>query len=280
MVDRDARVIELSASYREEDIEHTLIFVDMLGFAALTRKHMFRIVDREPEPGRLVSSTTPIQTQMNRFQRVLDTLLMKEALSGGLSAQIFSDCAFIDVGTFSKRGPEVAADLMRSFIEAEVPVRMGIGQGTYYVFRNSLDQADSQLVAKSLFAGTAVVNAHSAERCGGKGCRIFVHQSSEENLNYHHHDSDLITLPERAGPVGHEVCYLNLDSVEVNDVGPIGTTGRVVHHDDWLLERVISMRSASEPLDDSVALHYSETIDAIARMRLHRNRSLPRRGWP
>jgi hypothetical protein len=217
---------------------------------------------------------------MNRFHCVLDALLMKEAHSGGVSAQTFSDCAFLDVGTFSKRGPELAADLMRAFIEAEVPVRMGIGQGTYYVFRNSLDQAGSQLVAKSLFAGTAVVNAHSAERCGGNGCRIFVHHTSEESLRYHHQDNDLIPLPDRAGPVGHEVCYLHLDPEEVADVGPIGTTGRVVHHDDWLLEHVISMRSASEPLDDPVALHYSETIDAIGRMRLHRNRPLPRRDWP
>ena len=100
--------------------------------------------------GSVVSSTSRLQTQLVRFQRVIDNLIASQAAHAGVSAQVFSDCAYIDVGRFSRRAVEVAPGLMRDFILADVPVRMGIGMGTYYAFRHSLEQADDQLVARSL----------------------------------------------------------------------------------------------------------------------------------
>jgi hypothetical protein len=145
-----ANVIEVTGTYREEDTHRALIFVDMLGFGELTRRNPHRISDRQAAHGSVVSSTSRLQTQLVRFQRVIDNLIASQAAHAGVSAQVFSDCAYIDVGRFSRRAVEVAPGLMRDFILADVPVRMGIGMGTYYAFRHSLEQADDQLVARSL----------------------------------------------------------------------------------------------------------------------------------
>lgn len=257
------RTIELTATYRKEDVERTLVFVDMLGFAELTRRHPFRVYDKLDGVGTLVASVSRLQTQLVRFQRVIDVALTAEA--GSVSAQVFSDCAFLDVGTSSSRGPAFAADLMRSFLAARVPVRMGVGQGTYYAFRHSLEQSDSQLVARALFAGTAVVNAHGAEQCGGKGCRIFVHWSSEESLRYHHVDAHLIPVEPALGSVRSEVSYL-----PVEEVIPDDEVSSNINQDLRLLRFVREIEGDSEPIPQEVRRHYTETYEALDRMHLRR----------
>src|SRR5215213_51293 len=102
-----ANVVELTAIYREENIHHALIFVDMLGFGELTRRNPHRISDQQAERGHVVSSTSRLQTQLVRFQRVLDNLIASQITQGGVSAQVFSDCAYIDVGRFSRRALDV-----------------------------------------------------------------------------------------------------------------------------------------------------------------------------
>ncbi len=182
---------------RDEDQEQTLIFVDMLGFAALTEKHPRRIeTDQQLSTcDRTVVSTAPTQTQFNRFDRVLDWCIDDQRLHGGIAAMLFSDCAFLNFGN-SLRTALTATKLMREFIKARVPVRMGIGKGTFNSFGYSTDtDADSMLVSKSRFIGTAVVRAHAAEKCGGKGMRIFVHPEVDD-LDYNHSDFKILQVPQ------------------------------------------------------------------------------------
>ena len=97
---------------------------------------------------------------------------------------------------------------MREFIKASVPVRMGLGKGTFYSFGYSTDTgADSMLVSKSRFIGTAVVRAHAAERCGGKGLRIFVHPTVSD-LDDSSADFKILDLPEPFNDVKRELDYL------------------------------------------------------------------------
>ena len=148
---------------RDEDQEQTLVFVDMLGFAALTEKHPHRIEDDPPtDDGFEVSRSAPTQSQFNRFNDVLDYCIHQRLCDGGITAMLFSDCAFLNPEN-SLRAALIATDLMREFIKASVPVRMGIGKGTFDSFGYSTDAgADSMLVNKSRFIGTAVVRAHAA----------------------------------------------------------------------------------------------------------------------
>jgi hypothetical protein len=261
-----ANVIEVTATYREEDIHRALIFVDMLGFGELTRRNPHRISDRQAAQGSLVSSTSRLQTQLVRFQRVIDNLIASQAAHGGVSAQVFSDCAYIDVGRSSRRAVDVAPGLMRDFILADVPVRMGIGMGTYYAFRHSLEQADDQLVARSLFAGTGVVFAHDAEACGAKGCRILVHWSAEESVRHHKHDALLMSLPAEMNGVRTELCYLATEAQEDQFDSREGRR-RIIDQDLLLLRHIDEIEHQSEPLPDDVRIHYTDTRAAIHRMR-------------
>lgn len=261
-----ANVIEGTGSFVEEDIHRALIFVDMLGFGELTRRNPHRIISRRAERGHVVSSTSRLQTQLVRFQRVVDNLIASQATQGGVSAQVFSDCAYIDVGRFSRRVVDVAPGLMRDFILADVPVRMGIGMGTYYAFRHSLEQADDQLVARSLFAGTGVVFAHDAEACGAKGCRILVHWSAEESLRHHKHDTLLMSLPAEMKGVRTELCYLATETHD-DQFDAREARRRIVDQDLLLLRHIGEIEHQSEPMPDDVRIHYTDTRAAIHRMR-------------
>jgi hypothetical protein len=119
---------------RPEDEPQTLIFVDMLGFAELTRRNPTRVVDHGPdENGYSGSGTTALQSRVVRFQRILEHVLNEQTPQGGASAMIFSDCAYIDVHA-SLRAARVAVELMLLFNKADVPVRIGLGRGTFYGF--------------------------------------------------------------------------------------------------------------------------------------------------
>jgi len=130
-----------------------------------------------------------MQSQFNRFDRVLDQCVFEETLYGGIQAMLFSDCAFLvfartaDADIVSVRAAIIARKLMCHFIKERVPVRMGIGNGTVYDIEHSTKADVTNVMgSKSRFIGTAVVHAHAAEQCGGKGMRIFLDESVEDDL--------------------------------------------------------------------------------------------------
>jgi hypothetical protein len=111
---------------RPEDQPRTLIFVDILGFAAITNLHRVRVQSYGPdEHGFRGSSTTEMSDRINRFNNVLDRCVFGETQKGGIQAMLFSDCAFLVFET-SLRAAVVAAGLMREFISHSVPVRMAL----------------------------------------------------------------------------------------------------------------------------------------------------------
>jgi len=162
-----------------EDADYTLLHVDMMGFAALTEEYPYRLV--HSNDGRFHgTSTSKTSEKFMMFQRILDTTIFNYGLKGPVRAMLFSDCAFLEFGN-SLLCSLVATELMRDLLIKRIPVRMGIGRGTFYLTKFSTDFADS-IVNRSLFFGTAVVRAHAAERCSEPGFRIFVHSSIEPDL--------------------------------------------------------------------------------------------------
>ena len=98
----------------------------------MTREIRVRVEDYpEDEHGISGSGTTELQGRFVRFSNVLDRHVFEEGLSAGVQAMLFSDCGFL-VYENSLRAALAAASLMRSFIEKGVPVRMGLGKGTFY----------------------------------------------------------------------------------------------------------------------------------------------------
>lgn len=246
-----------------EDEARAVLFVDILGFAALTEKYQFRVEEHKDERlGFCGMSTTEIQGQFNRFNRILDQRALDEAMYGGIQAMLFSDCAFL---VFKKSVPgeipavravAIARKLMRHFITERVPVRMGIGKGTFYDIEYSTNtNADSFLVVKSRFFGTAVVRAHGAERCGGKGMRIFLDESVDEDLP---HVGRILRVPETLNHVKWELNYLH-------EPRPISDERTVELCDAELYENVNRMKTPE--MAPAVLLQYEQTVDALNRMR-------------
>jgi hypothetical protein len=254
---------------RPEDEPRTLIFVDMLGFAELTRRNPTRVVDHGPdEDGYSASGTTALQSRVVRFQRILEHVLNEQTLQGGASAMVFSDCAYIDVHT-SLRAARVAVELMLLFNKADVPVRIGLGRGTCYGFKYSVDVSGADMVTKALFAGTAVVFAHAAEHCGAKGCRILVHSTAEEDLRRVGSHPPLVTLPAKVRDIEVELCYLPSDLQDYEQKP-------YADRDLQILRHIQRMETDSEPLEDKDRVQYTESRAAIERMRtaMHRGTTL------
>ena len=247
---------------RDEDQDHTLIFVDMLGFAELVEKHPCRIEDAPPtDDGYEVVHTAPTQRQFNLFDKVLDDSIQQR--DGDISAMLFSDCAFLNPGN-SLRAALIARDLMRKFIKAGVPVRMGIGKGTFYSFGYSTETGgDSMVVSKSRFIGTAVVRAHAAEQCGGKGMRIFVHPKVDDLDS--RADFKILDLPEPFNGVKRELDYL-CQSRSGQERSTVDVCDRA------LFSRVAAMKDPKAKL--SIRKHYVATLKALNRMRESRGRHL------
>lgn len=242
---------------REEDIEQTLLFVDMLGAAALTEKFPRRVDDSGPDhAGFHRTWTTDASNQFNRFARVLDVAVQESQYYHPLRAMLFSDCAFLELGN-SIMMAMMAPKLMRDFILNKVPVRMGIGKGTFYPFKFSTDIIGSTIVTRSLFMGTAVVRAHSAEQCGGKGMRIFVHPSAEAEFL-----SKNLVIPKPYENSRAELDFLN-------ETRPAQRKPSAEEDDRKLFDAVVEMKEAAP---ENVQNQYLDTLAAMNRMRQKNSR--------
>jgi hypothetical protein len=249
----------------DEDAEHTLIYVDMLGFAALTKSNPTRLVHHGPnEYGFSGSFTTPLQTEYNRFPRILESHIAEERLCGGVQAMLFSDCAYLDAGN-SVRATLIATELIRKFLRQGVRVRMGIGRGTFYAFGFSTDLSDSTVISRSLFAGTAVIHAHAAERSGGKGMRIFVHPSLEPDRHLIEQRIKMLTLLKPCEDARWELDYLF-------ETRPAQEQPTADKSDLELFEAVAAMKDPKAKM--KVRRHYIETHKALNRMRRANSRKL------
>ena len=251
---------------KAEDIPLTLIFVDILGFAAITNQYRVRVQEWHDEAsGFSGASTTEMQNRLNRFNTALDKCVIEQSINGGIQAMLFSDCAFLVFDT-SLRAAIVAADLMRSFILKGVPVRMGLGKGTFYNIEHSTStNVGNVTVSKSRFVGTAVVLAHAAEQCGGKGMRIFLDASLDDDLPCVRQRIKTIPFSKPLNDVKWELDFLY-------ESRPIGKEQEVESNDRELFNRVARMKDP-EWLQD-VLSQYTETIEAMNRMRKANSRSL------
>lgn len=218
----------------------------------MTEKFPRRLIDSAPdELGYNHTSTSDASNQFNRFIRVLDIGVQRCHRYGPVQAMLFSDCAFLEFGNASLVAM-MATELMRDFIVSKVPVRMGVGKGTFYPFKFSTDITDSTIVTRALFMGTAVVRAHNAEQCGGKGLRIFVHPSVEAELT-----SKTITLVK---PYEHAKAELDF----LYEAKPAEHKPSAEEDDLHLFEAIREMK---ETASVGVERHYLETLEAMNRMR-------------
>jgi hypothetical protein len=230
-----------------ESPNRAVVYLDLLGFAAL--------VDESPRPFLTPprqfaeSPTWPRNEAAERlavFHRIVDSRISAEQPN---HAMVFSDCAF---GVFytTPACADFAVSLMRDFLRAHIPIRMGVGYGTFQAGGTTTAFVGNSTIIRSMFGGTSVVRAVTGESCGGKGMRIFVHDSFSEayekirNEKKHRFEP----LPAKFNSVSCEVNFVR--GLEPAEIAQLAGDIRQMAN---------SARAESQH-------HYSETLDALSRM--------------
>ena len=231
-----------------ESENRAVVYLDLLGFAALVEANpRYFVTDPVDRATSACWPTNLAARRLSLFNQVLESNISSEQPN---HAMVFSDCAF---GVFYT--PTACADfavtLMQGFLRAKVPVRMGLGFGTFRTLGTTSTFRDASTVVRAMFGGTSIVRAVAAETCGGKGMRIFAHGSFSEVFDVTRigeRRRKLLPVPAQLGAVSCELEY-------VSETGP----ERV---DDWVANIHEMARSAPTEVQD----HYSQTLAALSRM--------------
>jgi hypothetical protein len=174
------------------DTTKFVLFVDILGFASLTEQYPLDVetLSHNSKLGYPTTTHKSFQAvgenQLSRvfsdFHSILSMKLSGERFGASITSIVFSDSAFIAIDNVDTAF-HISSTLMHSALCSRIPVRMGIGYGTFIALRFKSDIGLEWGDHASQFLGTAVVRAHKAESCGIKGYRILLHPSMMRFLN-------------------------------------------------------------------------------------------------
>jgi hypothetical protein len=179
---------------------------------------------------------------------------------------LFSDCAFL-VYDSPLQAAMSSTELMRRFLTMTVPVRMGLALGTWHAQRFSFDSGNSLTITRAVFYGTGVVRATYTEKKAGKGCRIFVHSSlnDEALAQIRNNNIRILNTPEASPEARLELNYLHPNE---------GLDEMAMDMDVRLLKGFHAMHARlTTPIHPDVERQYTDTFDAINRMRQQLRRS-------
>jgi hypothetical protein len=223
-----------------ESDKRAVVYFDLLGFAALVENtpHYFMTGSAE-------RPTNAAAQLLSVFHRIIEVNISAEQPN---HAMVFSDCGF---GVFYTRiaCANFAAALMRGFLQGGVPVRMGLGFGTFSAMGTTSGITDRSTVVRAMFGGTSIVRAVAAESCGGKGMRIFAHSSFSELFDSRGEGQrKLLPTPQQLNFVSSELDYAS------------GADGQTVA--EWASK----IRDMARSAPGTVQNHYFETLAALRRM--------------
>jgi hypothetical protein len=201
----------------------TTVFVDILGFVALVEANEWSLdlldsfysssktldeIRTDITSSKYRRPTHPLDAVFSAFHRTLEVNIDRSLRASHLHSIVFSDSAFV-----AFEHPEIAFDFaqktMQDMLSLEVPIRMGIGAGSFRALRFKTDTGDRIGLHASYFSGTSVTRAHAAESCGVPAMRILLHPELVPPQDY---PDQVIELPAPDKPlklnVTQELCYL------------------------------------------------------------------------
>ena len=175
--------------------DQMVLFVDMLGFAALTEssgdldeQSLEWTLGMSPESlssggmERFLSrdKTSALVVAFRRFHDIVERANKGRIVDKPITYLSFSDSVcLVTVSKFQVF--KLACHVMRQLILARLPARMGMGRGDFFPVRFGADWrvGDVGSSARAQFLGTGLVRAYAAgERSGVPGMRIILHESA------------------------------------------------------------------------------------------------------
>lgn len=268
--------------------ERIVLFVDMLGFAALTEAYpidvgMLNAYERPSSASlEMIFGTpkNPLTEAFHGFHSALRWAIDMANMRRPVTAITFSDSAFVAF-THLIDAATLAVDFERSMLSQRIPVRIGIAFGSFAALRFGSDVTAEGGDHASEFLGTAVVRAYQAERCGIKGLRVFLHPSVHPLLEEPIHN------PAEPPVSRHAIRPLECPVLE--QANPTAVRYELDYWDTAPTKEASAWRGLQEMWDkapDSALEHYQATAEAINRMRIglgeaplpnFRRRTLPKR---
>ena len=164
-----------------------ILFVDMLGFAALVEGEGDELNELNPIfTGVELHSPSPAESLLGyrfiNFHRCLNQARVRLQEMRAGTAIVFSDSAFFRMDTLDN-AIHLARTLMFELVTSEVPVRMGLARGSYRMLRFLTDESAQVSFHVSQFLGTGIVRAYQTEGCSVPGLRILLHPDLEPLLD-------------------------------------------------------------------------------------------------
>jgi hypothetical protein len=252
-----------------------VLFVDVLGFAALTESYSLD-VDRcmvgdrplDSQFSEILSGAfnksprNELAHTFSEFHRSLRSILYYARMWHNLTAITFSDSVFVAT-THAYEAVNIAIDLLQTLMSRKIPVRMGIAYGTFAAVRFRSDISPDSGDHAAQFLGTAVVRAHATETCGIKGLRILLHPSVTPLLKDGLHKP--MSIGGRSFPLRYRDCC---EKEQLNKACVLNEI------DYWYLPptkeadvwRGLQDMWTKAPLAE--VAHYEATAEAINRMRI------------
>lgn len=269
-------------------VHRIVLFVDMLGFAALTEAYPIDVgmLNAHNRPFSasfemvLGTPKNPLTEAFHGFHFALRWAIDMANMRRPVTAITFSDSAFIAF-THLIDAATLAVDLARSMLSRKIPVRIGIAFGSFAALRFRSDVTAEGGDHASEFLGTAVVRAYQAERCGIKGLRVFLHPSVHPLLK------DAIHNPAEPPVSGPAIRPLECPLLE--RANHTAVRYELDYWDPAPTKEASAWRGLQEMWDkapDFALEHYQATAEAINRMRMglgeaplpnFRRRTLPKR---
>jgi hypothetical protein len=243
-----------------------ILFVDMLGFAALVEREGDELSELNPIfAGVELYAPSPapslLQYRFINFHRCLNAVCARLQEMRAGTAIVFSDSAFLRMDTLDD-AIRLARTLMFDLVTSEVPVRMGLACGSYRMLRFFTDESVQVSFHVSQFLGTGIVRAYQTENCGIPGLRILLHPNVVEPLLER---EALGIVPVK--PVEHMRLNVKFEATYLDArEDPLGPDFDDSNQFDCL-------RRMMEDTDESLQYHYVETFDAWNTMREHLGRT-------
>ena len=251
----------------------TAVYADILGFTQLVTSHnaVIELLDgftysessvAELRKEFVEGHEDPLTRAFAAFHRTLDLQLNELLNVYPLQSIVFSDAAFVAFRD-NNTALDFAGDWMRTLLSIGVPVRMGIGTGSFRALRLTTDVSDDVRRHSSQFLGTAVIQAYQAESCGLKGMRVFIHPDAVVTgdwkghfCNVHEDTSSLETQVVRELNYFRYVPKFILSSKAQKDA----------ESDRETLVRTVTTMRHDAPVGERE--HYEATLRSLALMRL------------
>ncbi len=242
-----------------------ILFVDMLGFAALVEREGDELNKLSPIfTGVELYSPSPEESLLGyrfvSFHRCLNQARVRLQEMGAGTAIVFSDSAFFRIDTL-ENAIHLARTLMFELVTSHTPVRMGLARGSYRMLRFLADSSSHVSFHMSQFLGTGIVRAYQTERCGVPGLRILLHPDLEPLLD----KKTLRITPVKPG----EKMRLNVQS----EVNYLDATDEHLGHDFEDCIQFDNLRWMMDVTDEQFQYHYVETFNAWNTMRAQLGRA-------